>query len=78
MNLQQCIDYAMQNSSTIQNSILDQQIAHGELGNLFDWLRDRIWSQGSRWQTAELVRRASGESLNTAHFRRHLESRYLG
>ncbi len=28
MNLPQCIDYAMQNSSTIQNSILDQQIAH--------------------------------------------------
>jgi outer membrane protein len=28
MNLQQCIDYAMQNSSTVQNSILDQQIAH--------------------------------------------------
>jgi len=28
MNLQQCIDYAMQNSSSVQNSILDQQIAH--------------------------------------------------
>lgn len=28
MNLQQCIDYAMQNSSLVQNSTLDQQIAH--------------------------------------------------
>ena len=28
MYLQQCIDYAMQNSSSVQNSILDQQIAH--------------------------------------------------
>jgi carboxypeptidase Taq len=56
---------------------LDQQIARGELGGLFDWLRDRIWSQASRWETSQLVRRASGESLNPAHFRRHLESRYL-
>ncbi len=56
---------------------LDEHIARGELGGLFDWLRDRIWSQGSRWETSELVRRASGEPLNAAHFRRHLESRYL-
>jgi len=56
----------------------DQQIARGELQGLFDWLRERIWSQGSRWETSELVRRASGEALNAAHFRRHLESRYLG
>jgi carboxypeptidase Taq len=56
---------------------LDEQIARGELQGLFAWLRDRIWSQGSRWETSELVRRASGESLNPAHFRRHLETRYL-
>jgi carboxypeptidase Taq len=57
---------------------LDQRIARGELRDVFDWLRERIWSQGSRWETAELVRRASGEALNPVHFRRHLESRYLG
>lgn len=57
---------------------VDRQIAGGELRGVFDWLRDRIWSQGSRWETSELVRRATGEPLNPAHFRRHLESRYLG
>lgn len=57
---------------------LDTRIARGELAPAFDWLRDNIWTQGSRWSTAELATRASGEALNPAHFRRHLEARYLG
>lgn len=57
---------------------LDARIARGDLAGIFGWLRDNIWSQGSRWTTAELAQRASGEPLNPAHFRAHLESRYLG
>lgn len=57
---------------------LDQRIAAGELTAVFDWLRDNIWTQASRWTTDELARRASGEALNPAHFRAHLQQRYLG
>jgi carboxypeptidase Taq len=57
---------------------LDERIARGELQPVFDWLQSRVWSQGSRWETPELVRRASGEALNPAHFRAHLQARYLG
>ena len=57
---------------------LDERIARGELSAVFNWLRERIWSQGSRWSTEQLCRRASGQSLDPTHFRRHLESRYLG
>jgi len=57
---------------------LDARIARGELAPVFDWLRDNIWSQASRWSSHELARRASGEALNPGHFRRHLEARYLG
>ncbi|WP_133702586.1 carboxypeptidase M32 [Roseateles toxinivorans] len=56
---------------------LDQRIASGDLNAVFDWLKANIWSQGSRFETPELVRRASGETLNPAYFRAHLESRYL-
>ena len=56
---------------------LDRRIAAGDLGVAFDWLKANIWTQGSRWETAEMVRKASGETLNPAHFRKHLESRYL-
>ncbi|MBE0548724.1 MAG: carboxypeptidase M32 [Rubrivivax sp.] len=57
---------------------LDERIARGDLAVVFDWLRDNIWSQASRWTTDELARRASGEVLNPAHFKAHLEARYLG
>jgi carboxypeptidase Taq len=56
---------------------LDARITAGELGAVFDWLREHIWSQASRWTTDELALRASGETLNPAHFKAHLESRYL-
>jgi carboxypeptidase Taq len=57
---------------------LDQRIARGDLALVFDWLRDNIWHKASRWTTDELALQASGEVLNPAHFRRHLEARYLG
>lgn len=57
---------------------LDGRIAAGELDTVFDWLDERVWCQGSRWTTPELVARASGEPLNPAYYRQHLEARYLG
>lgn len=57
---------------------LDARIAAGDLAPAFDWLRENIWTQASRWPTAELATRASGEPLNPQHFRQHLERRYLG
>ncbi|WP_431102027.1 carboxypeptidase M32 [Roseateles noduli] len=72
--------YAAQWFATMRRErpTLDAEITRGELTPVFDWLKARVWSQGSRWETPELVQRASGEALNPAHFRRHLEARYLG
>jgi carboxypeptidase Taq len=56
---------------------LDERIAGGDLAPVFDWLRNRIWLQASRWTTDELAVHASGEPLNPAHFKAHLEARYL-
>ena len=70
--------YAAQWFATMrrQKPDLDASIAAGDLNPVFDWLKDHIWRQGSRWETPELARRASGETLNPAHFRAHLENRY--
>ena len=57
---------------------LDARIEAGDLTPVFGWLSDNIWSQGSRWTTDDLAVRASGETLNPAHFKAHLERRYLG
>lgn len=56
---------------------LDARIAASDFAPVFEWLNANVWSQASRWDTPELVRRASGEALNPAHFRMHLEARYL-
>ena len=56
---------------------LDARIGAGDLAPVFDWLRDNIWTQASRWTTDELALRASGEVLTPAHFKAHLQARYL-
>ena len=72
--------YAAQWFATMRRAMpdLDQRIASGELTSVFDWLNANIWSQASRYETPELVQRASGETLNPTHFKAHLTGRYLG
>lgn len=72
--------YAAQWFATMRKQMpdLDQRIARGDLSGVFDWLKANIWEQASRYTTDELAQRATGEVLNPAHFRAHLEARYLG
>jgi len=56
---------------------LDRRIEAGDFAPIFTWLREHVWLQASRWDTAELVQRAAGGPLDPDCFRRHLESRYL-
>jgi carboxypeptidase Taq len=71
--------YAAQWFAAIRRAMpdVDSRIAAGDLTSVFNWLRDNIWLQASRWTTDELALRASGEVLNPAHFKAHLEARYL-
>jgi carboxypeptidase Taq len=55
---------------------VDEEIAKGKFDTVTAWRRDKIWSQGSRWSTPELMERATGEKLNAAHFTAHLKKRY--
>lgn len=56
---------------------VDDLVAQGKIDIIFDWLAKNIWSQGCLLTTDELVKRATGETLNPKFFRRHLEQRYL-
>ncbi|MEL0623247.1 carboxypeptidase M32 [Marinomonas arenicola] len=70
--------YAAQYKATMTNTVdFDAAIQSGDLSPIFQWLSDNIWSQASLHTTDELVKRATGETLNAAHFRKHLEGRYL-
>jgi carboxypeptidase Taq len=72
--------YAAQWFASIRRAIpdVDSRISAGDLTPVFSWLHDNIWTQASRWTTDELALRASGEVLNPAYFKAHLEARYLG
>ena len=70
--------YAAQFMASMQKSVdVDAAIQSGDLSPIFSWLSDNIWSKGSLLTTDELVKQATGETLNTAHFQNHLRSRYL-
>jgi len=56
---------------------LKDQIRRGNFGVLDDWLRQKIWSQGTSVGGQELVERATGRPLSTEAFERHLERRYV-
>jgi carboxypeptidase Taq len=56
---------------------LEAGIRSGDFAAINAWLREKVWSQGSLYDTDELVRRATGEPLGTEAFRQHLEQRYL-
>jgi carboxypeptidase Taq len=71
--------YAAQYFATIRANVpdLDARIAKGDLASIFNWFEANIWSQASRWETKELIERATGAPLSTSHFERHLRARYL-
>lgn len=55
---------------------VDDEIARGHFETVNSWRREKIWSQGSRWSTPDLLERATGEKLNALHFTSHLKKRY--
>ncbi|KJG36344.1 peptidase M32 [Photobacterium angustum] len=52
-------------------------ITSGDLSPIFTWLETNIWSKGCTLSTDELVKQATGETLNPRFFQQHLMARYL-
>jgi carboxypeptidase Taq len=70
--------YAAQFMASMKQTVdVDGAIRSGDLSPIFTWLSDNIWSKGSLLSTDELVKQATGETLNSAYFKQHLSSRYL-
>eukprot|EP01033_Poteriospumella_lacustris_P005257 gene5258-3757_t len=71
--------YAAQYAHFLKRQFPDfgHKIESGQFDDIFAWLRENIWSKGSLLTTDELVRQATGESLNPEYYLEHLRSRYL-
>ncbi|RBM49675.1 carboxypeptidase M32 [Vibrio tarriae] len=70
--------YAAQFMAAMKKTVnVDGAIRSGDLSPIFTWLSENIWSKGSLFSTDELVKQATGETLNPEHFKAHLSQRYL-
>ncbi|MCB4822396.1 carboxypeptidase M32 [Roseicella aerolata] len=56
---------------------LDEALALGEMLPLMGWLREKVHAQGSRLGFQDLLRHATGKSLDPGDFMAHLRARYL-
>jgi carboxypeptidase Taq len=56
---------------------LDEEIAAGQFGGLFDWLRQNVHSLAASVSTPDLIRNATGKPLSAAAWLRYIEGKYL-
>ncbi|WP_280535273.1 carboxypeptidase M32 [Halopenitus sp. POP-27] len=55
---------------------LDDRIAAGEFDAIHDWLAENVHRHGSRYETNELVKRATGQDFSADAFTDYVESKY--
>ncbi|HEY1283828.1 MAG TPA: carboxypeptidase M32 [Steroidobacteraceae bacterium] len=70
---------AAQLHESLRNDVpaLDEQIAHGEFGGLFGWLRANVHGVGAKVTVHELMKAATSKPLSATSFVRYVESKYL-
>ncbi len=56
---------------------LDEEIAAGQFGGLFEWLRENVHSVGASLGMPELIQNATGRPLSAAAWLRYVEGKYL-
>ena len=56
---------------------LDAEIARGDFGGLFTWLREHVHSAGAKLTVQDLVKEATDRPLSAAPALRYLEAKYL-
>jgi carboxypeptidase Taq len=55
---------------------LDDEMARGEFGGLLKWLRENIHSHGKFYTAQELVKKATGEALNSRYYADYITRKY--
>ena len=71
--------YAAQQFHTVEklNPNINESISSGDYSQAFSWLKENIWEKGSLLSTDELIKNATGETLNPQFLKKHLMARYL-
>jgi carboxypeptidase Taq len=61
-----------------ENPNVSDNIREGNFSGINDWRRKNIWSKASTLSTPELMRAATGETLQAKYFTEYLQRCYLG
>lgn len=70
--------YAAQFMAAMRKTVdVEACLAQSDFAPISGWLAQHIWSKGSILSTDDLVRQASGDTLNPEHFKQHLIARYV-
>ena len=56
---------------------IEAEIAAGQFGGLFAWLRERVHAMGASLGLPQLVEHATGRPLSATPFLRYLERKYV-
>lgn len=72
--------YAAQLYQAAQQQVpeLEGEMLQGNFTPLRDWLKTNIYQHGKWFTAEELIKKISGESLHTAHFKNYLVNKYQG
>lgn len=72
--------YAAQfwNSLIKENPQAYKQVAKGDFKEILAWLRKNIHAHGRTYSSAQLVKKVTGEELNSCYFAEYLEKKYKG
>lgn len=60
-----------------ERATIEEEIAAGQFGGLFEWLRQNVHGQGAKISIHELMKHATGKPLTAAASLRYLEAKYL-
>ena len=71
--------FAAQIFSTLKNELpeFNNHLQQGNLSPVKDWLKNKIWSQGSLMSSPDIILNSTGENLNPLHFKNYLREKYL-
>lgn len=71
--------YATQFYSAMKKALpdIEKQIAKGQFGAIREWLRKNIHAHGKTYTAAALVKKVTGEDLNSRYFADYLKKKYL-
>ena len=57
-------------------NISSENIDIGDLKKINSWLRDNIYCHGALYSSKEILKRLTGENLNSKHYIEYLKSKY--